>query len=206
LCYFFVPLVVLCLASSKLGLYALPIFVPLAIATAKLWIRKAPVINSMSFSGLLKGYVRPIRLVSCWVLLLLISKLALAYYPTRDNMKTLWAQVNKHAPSANYELCTIDERADGLLFYGANEVEHLTNKSNSYPTFTRTETILEEVREFIREDEAGFFLVIEDDHIAKVIDVLKNSGIECRIVHLTNQRALLFPQLTGESCLVNDKI
>jgi len=203
LCYFFVPIIVLCLASSKLGLYALPIFVPLAIATAKLWIQKSPVIESLSFSGLLKGYVRPIRLVSCWIFLLLISKLALAYYPTHNNMKALWSQVNKHLPSGNYELCTIDERADGLLFYGANEVEHLTNKSNPYPAFTKTETILEEVREFIREDEAGFFLVIEDDHIAKAINALKNSGIECRIVHLTNQRAMLFPCLIGKNNLGN---
>jgi len=206
LCYFFVPLVVLCLASSKLGLYALPIFVPLAIATAKLWIRKAPVINSLSFSGLLKGYVRPIRLITCWIFLLLLSKLALAYYPTRNNMKTLWDQVNKHVPLGNYELCTIDERADGLLFYGANEVEHLTNKSNPYPTFTKTETILEEVREFIREDEVGFFLVIEDNHVSKAINVLKKSGIECRIVHLPYQRAMLFPCLTGKSSLVNERI
>jgi 4-amino-4-deoxy-L-arabinose transferase len=206
LCYFFVPFVVLCLASSKLGLYALPIFVPLAIATAKLWIPKAPVINSLSFSGLLKGYTRPIKLTTCWILLLLISKLALAYYPTRNNMETLWAQVNKHLPSGNHELCTIDERADGLLFYGANEVEHLTNKSNPYPTFTKTETILEEIRGFIREDETGVFLVIEDDDIAEAIDVLKKSGIECRAVHLPYQRAILFPCLTGKNSLGNEKI
>ena len=206
LCYFFVPLVVLCLASSKLGLYALPIFIPLAIATAKLWIRKAPAINSLSFSGLLKGYARPIRLVSCWIFLLLISKLALVYYPTHNNMKTLWSQVNKHLPSGNYELCTVDERADGLLFYGVHEVEHLTDKSNPYPAFTKTETILEEIREFIREDETGFFLVIGDDHVSKVIYMLKNSGIECRIVHLPYQRAMLFPCLTGKSSLGNERI
>jgi hypothetical protein len=206
LCYFFVPLIVLCLASSKLGLYALPIFVPLAIATARLWIRKAPVINSLSFSGLLKGYVRPIRLVSCWIFLLLISKLALAYYPTHNNMKTLWAQVNQHLPSGNYELCTIDERADGLLFYGAHEVEHLTDESDPYPTFTKTETILEEIQEFIKEDETGFFLVIEDDDIAEAINILNNSGIECRVIHFPYQRALLFPCLTGKSSLGSEKI
>lgn len=204
LCYFFIPLVVLCLASSKLGLYALPIFVPLAIATAKFWIQKAPVINNMSFSGLLKSYMRPIRLISCWILLLLISKLALAYYPTQDNMKTLWAQLNKHLPSVNYELCTVDERADGLLFYGAHEVEHLTNKSNPYPTFTKIENILEEVRDFIKNEESGFFLVKEDKHIVKTIEVLQDSGIECRVVHLPHQRAMLFPSLTSKRNLDNE--
>ncbi len=206
LCYFFAPLVILCLASSKLGFYALPIFVPLAIATAKLWIQKAPVIDSLSFSGLLKGYARPIKLTTCWIFLLLFSKLGLAYYPTHNNMKTLWAQVNKHAPSGNYELCTIDERADGLLFYGAHEVEHSTDEFDPYPTFTKTEHILEEIKEFVRENEAGVFLVIEDDEIAEAIDVLKNSGIECRIVHLPYQRAMLFPCLIDKSSLGNEKI
>jgi len=206
LCYFFVPLVILCLASSKLGLYALPIFVPLAIATAKLWIRKAPAIDSLLFPGLLKGYVRPIKLVGCWVFLLLISKLALAYYPTHNNMRALWSQIRKYLPSGNYELCTIDERADGLLFYGADEVEHLTGKSDPYPTFTKTETILEEIQEFVREDETGFFLAIEDDDIAEAINLLKNSGIECRVVHLPYQRAMLFPCLIGKGSLSNESI
>jgi len=206
LCYFSISLVVLCLASSKLGLYALPIFAPLAIATAKIWIRKAPQIENFILRDLLKAFAHPIKLTTCWVFLLLLSKLALAYYPTRDNMKTLWGQVNKHLTSSNYELCTIDERADGLLFYGANEVEHLTNKSNPYPTFSKTETILEEIRELIRKDETGIFLVIEDNHISKAINVLKNYGIECRIVHLPYQRVMLFPCLTGQSSLGNERI
>jgi len=206
LCYFSTPLAVLCLASSKLGLYALPIFVPLAVATAKFWIQKAPVIDRLSFSDLLKGYIRPIGLVSCWIFLLLISKLALAYYPTHNNMKALWAQVDKHLPADDYELCTIDERADGLLFYGAHEVEHLTDDSNPYPTFTKTETILEEIQEFIKENETGVFLVIENDDIAEAIDLLKNSGIECCVVYLPFRRAMLFPYLAGENNFSNEKM
>ena len=206
LCYFFVPLVVLCMASSKLGLYALPVFVPLAMATAKLWTQRAPAINSLSFSDLLKGYAHPIKLTICWIFLLLLSKLALAYYPTHNNMKTLWDHVNKHLPSGNYELCTIDERADGLLFYGTLKLEHLTNKSDPYPTFTKTENIIEETQEFIMENRTGVFLVIEDEKITKVINVLKNYGIECRIVHLPYQRAMLFPCLAGKGNLGNEKI
>ncbi len=60
-------------------------------------------------------------------------------------------------PSGSYELCTVDERADGLLFYGVQKVEHLTNKSDPYPTFSKVETILEEIQEFISEDESGYF-------------------------------------------------
>ena len=48
-------------------------------------------------------------------------------------------------------MCTVNECADGLLFYGACEVEHLTDKSEPYPAFTKTEYILEEMQEFIKE-------------------------------------------------------
>lgn len=82
----------------------------------------------------------------------------------------------------------------------------MTDESDPYPTFTKTETILEEIQEFVKESEAGFFLVIEDDEIAEAIDVLKNSGIECRVVRLPYQRALLFPCLAGKSILGNKKI
>ncbi len=204
LCYFFVPFIVLCLASSKLGLYALPIFVPLAIATAKLWAQKAPVIDNLSFPGLLKGYARPIMLIGCWICLLLLSKIALAYYPTQNNMRTLWSQVKEHLPPGGYELCTVNERADGLLFYGAREVEHLTDKSDPYPVFTKTENILEEIQEFVKEDETGFFLVIGNNEITEAINILKKSGIKCRVVHLSYQRAMLFPCLTDKKSLSNE--
>jgi len=203
-CYIFIPLIVLSLASSKLGLYALPVFVPLAIAAAKLWLQKTPVTDSLSFSDLLKSYARPIKLMTLWIFLLLFSKLALAYYPTHNNMRTLWSQVKEHLPAGAYELCTINERADGLLFYGAGEVEHLTNKSNPYPTFTKTETILEEIQEFTREKESGIFLVIEDDEIDEVINILNNSGIKCRVVLLPYKRAMLFPFLMLEDDLCNE--
>jgi len=195
LSYFFVPLVILCLASSKLGLYALPIFVPLAIATAKLWSQKVPVISEVSLWGLIKSFSRPIKLTVCWICILVFAKFAISYYPTCDNMKTLWAQVEQHLPAENYELCTINERADGLLFYGVKELEHLTVKPSPYPTFIPTEHISEEIREFITKNENGIFLAAENDEVAKIAGALKESKVEYRIVYLPSQKTLIFPVL-----------
>ncbi|HPS56009.1 MAG TPA: glycosyltransferase family 39 protein [Sedimentisphaerales bacterium] len=206
LCYFFVPLLVLCLASSKLGFYALPIFVPLAIATAKLWIQKAPAIDGLSFSSLLKSYARPIKLTTSWVIILLIIKLGLAYYPTHDDMRTLSSQIKTHLPSDSCELCTVDERADGLLFYGLQNVEHLTNKSKPYPTFTKTETIMNEIHDFINENESGVLLIRGYYKITEIIEILKKAGIDYRLVELSYNRALLFPCLTGKNSLDTEKI
>ncbi len=193
--YFGVPIIILCLASSKLGLYALPIFVPLTIATASLWGQKVPDISDLSLRSLTKSFSRPIKLTICWIFLLLLSRLAVVYYPTRNDMRTLWAEVKRYMPAGNYELCTVNKRADGLLFYGVQELEHLTVKSSPYPTFVPTEHLSEEMREFIRENENGIFLAIENDEIAKIIEVLKKSGIEYRIVYLSSGKALIFPVL-----------
>ena len=59
--------------------------------------------------------------------------------------------------------------------------------------------ILEEIEEFTKKGEVGLFLVFEDDEIAEAMDTLKNAGIECRLLRLPYQRAILFPRLTGKS-------
>jgi len=198
-CYFFVPVVVLCAASSKLGLYALPVFVPLAIATAKMWMEKTPYLKSFALGDILKSYARPIKLTIFWCLLLLMSRFSLAYYPTHNNMKTLWSQIKPHLPMRGCELCTIDERADGLLFYGVSEVEHLTNKYRPYPTFTKTETMLEEMYDLSTSDENVFFLVRGDNEVVRAVEILKKSGINCKIIKLPYQRAMIFPCFSGVS-------
>jgi len=84
-----------------------------------------------------------------------------------------------------------------LLFYGANEVEHLTNKSRPYPAFTKTENVMEEIYDFIVKNENGFFLVREDDDVARAVETLKNAGIGCKIIKLPYQRAIILPRLKG---------
>jgi len=74
-CCFFVPLLVLCAASSKLGLYALPIFVPLAIATARLWRRKVAIVEVAELRQTFKCLAQPLKLTTVWVSLLLLTRL-----------------------------------------------------------------------------------------------------------------------------------
>ncbi len=190
LCWFFVPMLILCLASSKLGLYLLPIFPPLAIATAKLWRGKFSSFSS-SVNVRIGNFIRPVALCFVWVVLLVFSKLALAYYPTANNMKTLWTQLQDKLPQTDYEICTVDKRADGLLFYGAKTVEHLAVKSNPYPTFIKTESILDEIKEMAREKEIGFLLIQGKDRIPYVCHILENTGVDFHIVNLPYHRALL---------------
>jgi len=191
LCWFFVPLLILCLASSKLGLYLLPLFPAVATLTAKLWKEKlfsADVVH-------IKTFVRPAIFCCIWVVLLILSKLALAYYPTANDMKALWTHLHNQLPNTNYEIGTIDKRADGLLFYGIKEIEHLTIESDPYPTFLGTENMSDEIREMINEKEVGLFLVQGDERIQNVCNIIKNTSIDFRIIKLPYQRALLVLKL-----------
>ncbi len=190
LCWFFIPLLILCLASSKLGLYSLPLFPALALATARLWRNKL----FSTDSGIrinLKTFLRPAVLCCTWVVLLISTKLALAYYPTPNDMKALWSRLCHHLPQSNSEVGTIDKRCDGLLFYGVKEVEHLTAKTNPYPSFSETEYFLDEIKEMINEKDVGFLLVQGSDRAFKIRNILNNAGIDSNTIVLPYQRTLL---------------
>lgn len=189
------PLVILCIASSKLGLYTLPIFPALAIATAFQWKKKIPSISGLAIKERIRTFSRPVALCSVWIVLLIFSKLSLAYYPTANNMKTLWAQLQDKLPKADYELCTIDERADGLLFYGVKNLEHLTVKTNPYPAFVKTEHLIDEIKEMIEEKESGLFLIRENDEVIKACKIFKKAGIKYEIIELLDNHVLLIPDL-----------
>ena len=75
-----IPLAILCLASSKLSLYALPLFAPLAIASAKLWSDRIDAyVVKIGIKSVVLG---SIRFVLIWSAALVLGKYAAAIYPT----------------------------------------------------------------------------------------------------------------------------
>jgi len=193
---FFVPLVILCLAQSKLGLYALPLFAPFAIATARLWHAKMGDFEPGHMITNFKRFRRPVLITGTWISLLIVSKPALAYYPTNNDMRALSEEITKAVGKDNYELGTVDKRADGLLFYGIQEVEHLTSEDDPYPTYTKTEHILAEVEVMTEEKERGIFLVQGIDDIDETCRLLSRRNVEYDVILLPYQRALLILQLS----------
>lgn len=195
ICWFFIPLLILCLASSKLGFYVLPIFPALAIATAKLWKEKIPNVTYLPLKEKMKSFRKPVLLCSIWIIMLIFSKLILAYHPTPDDMRVLWAQIKPHLPNANYEVATVDDRADGLVFYGVKKIEHISSDSEAYPTFTKIEFILEEIKEMAEEKEQGIFLLHGDKDILKTINILREAGIVFETIKLPYDRTVLIMEL-----------
>jgi 4-amino-4-deoxy-L-arabinose transferase len=185
-----VPLLILSLASSKLGLYALPIFPALALATSHLWVRKMRWPLTLLAKKDVRAFARDTALVACWVVALLSAKLALAHYPIRKDARALWAQIQEHIPEGGYEVVTIDERVDGLLFYGAEEVENVTKKQNPYPTFVMPEHILQELKDIPTDNHTFLFLVREADDIREVRRILTDEQVDYQELRLPYERAL----------------
>ena len=188
------PLLLLCLASSKLPLYALPLMAPVAIACAKLWSDRVDA--TAVRAGMKSVVLDSARFVLVWCVFLLLAKYVIAIYPSDRDSRALWQEISKHVPASNYEICTINQRADGLIFYGAEEVEHLTLKKDPYPTYTKTEQLLEEILKEAKEGENNIllFLTSETDTADKTCSILSHAGIEFNRIKLSGQRWLIVLQ------------
>lgn len=201
-CLFFVPLAILCLASSKLGLYALPLFCPLSIATARKWQKRIDS-TKIKKQGHTEFHLRGVVLACLWCVILVCAKIGLAYYPSRDDMRALAKELKGYIRTGNYEVCTISQRADGLLFYGIRETEHLTYEYAPYPTFTPTEYFMDELKEMAVEKDGIFFIVPDDYKVAWLSKMLSSAGVSFRVIKLSYGRSLMALKL--ENDLIKDE-
>lgn len=191
-----IPLLVLCLASSKLPLYALPLMAPIAIACAKLWSDRIDMLAVKA--GIKSVLLGAARFVLVWCAVLVLIKYAVAIYPSERDARALWREISAHVPAAEYEICTINQRADGLIFYGAKEVEHLTLKQDPYPTYIKTEHLLEEISKEAgkSKDDVLLFLAGKTETADQVCSLLSNAGMEFRKIKLSCNRWLIFLEPT----------
>jgi hypothetical protein len=83
-----------------------------------------------------------------------------------------------------------------LIFYGAKEVEHLTLKDVPYPTFTKTEPLLEEILKDLKDGENKMMLLLAGTNgtADKTCSILSNAGIEFNRIKLSGQRCLIVLQ------------
>ena len=186
---FFVPLLVLSLASSRLILYSLPLFPIFAAATSPLWTYK---LQSLLDGVELKAFTKPVILVPLWMSLLLFSRFALAHlHNSEKDARALWAEISPYIPNGKYEIVTLDRRADGLLFYGAQEVENVTRKDDPYPTFSIPEKFETELASMSRDNYIHLFIIDSKHELDLVLNILKKHNIEARIIDFEHEKWLL---------------
>lgn len=189
-CWILIPLFVLCIASSKLGLYALPIFPAMALATVRL----LPVDDSSSTTG----YEKPslvnapkTSFLTAWVIVLLVIRVVLGTIPSAHDCRALWHELKPHLPPGQYEIVTIDERASGLWFYGAREVENITRRSKPYPTFIPTENIESEILDMAKDNYPHLFLIQGNKYLSSIKRTLLENRWSIKEISLKYDRRLL---------------
>jgi 4-amino-4-deoxy-L-arabinose transferase-like glycosyltransferase len=186
---FFVPLLIISLASSRLAFYSLPLFPILAVATSRLWTNKIPPFMQ---DIKIKTFARQVIPALCWSLLLLFSRFALAhFYNTEKDARALWTEISPYIPNIRYQIATLDQRADGLLFYGAMEVENVTRKDNPYPTFSMPETVESEIAEIIQDNHIYIFIIEGENRFNKTFELLKTHFSNIKTVGLKYERWLI---------------
>ncbi len=192
-CLFFVPILVLCLASSKLILYVLPLFPVMAIASARLYGKKV-VVALENMNRNIRAIIKPLVLTAVWVFALLGAKLAIAYYPTKNDSRHLWQQLSQHLPKEDCEIVTVGEHAYGLLFYGATEVENTTMDERPYPTFSATERFSDELRDIGRDQHPFAFVFEKYNDASEAEKLLREMNIAYDKKSLPFRRSLLICQ------------
>ncbi len=174
-----VPLLVFCLARSRLPLYVLPLFVPLAIAVAAT--RRAQGLGLPRWRWLL-----------VWVALLLCLRLAGAHFPTHKDA-SIWAEaIRTRAPHATEVIFVEDMARYGLHLHLGVEVEKVSITARSRPRFNPPddEALWDEIKE--TGHEVGLIYVTKQAAWAEVERVINAHGYITRALGEPFQGRIIF--------------
>lgn len=168
------PLLILVLASSKLPLYALPIFPALALLTARLMPTSLHQGNPLGLSRRTMGWL------AVWCFVMLGLKAASAHYQDDKDMRALYSSMKNDLPNAPYEIVAVDEHLEGLGFYLPNLVEQVTTAEHPYPFFVLPEQLAEEVREMGAEPMIHMVICKKKKRAKEIREALTQAGVSFR--------------------------
>lgn len=135
-----VPLVVLSLSRSRLPLYVLPLFVPLALATARGLVVSVPAVSTTRLVPAIGAWMPRL---AAWCAVLIVARLVYATFPGDADARRLYAAL-PDAPDA--EIVVDDGRAhNGLVFYSGKPLLYATSAITPDPGETTLDREIAEV-------------------------------------------------------------
>ena len=173
-----VPLIVLCAASSKLPLYALPVMPAVALATARMsiWHRPGRIWRS-DLPGLSR---RALICLLCSVAFLLALKAAAAHMPSDKDMRALYASLKSDLAGGRQEIAAVDDHLEGLSLYTATFIEPVTAREVPYPFFVLYERVASEVEETRASGVPTIFVCRGSDRANRTRQLIQDAGIRFR--------------------------
>lgn len=160
--WFTLPFVVFCIARSRLPLYLLPLFVPLAILIADHRIQRVAPLPRFGW-------------LVAWIGLLLLINAAFARLPTHKDASAWADHLRRHVPESIGEVVFVDDMARyGLHLELGAEVEKVTigaiDPSPINPEFDMS------LAAELDEDEAGRIWITKRERFAEVAALIRHRG------------------------------
>ena len=179
-----VPTVVMCLASSKLPLYLLPIFPAFALATARGWTLISP--ESATDARM--------RKFAAWFAVLLVAaKCGATYFPSEKDSRRFWNDMQTMIPPNTQHFVAIDQDLNGLEFYSKIDVVEATNHVELFPAFV-PRILLDDELKLIAEHKTTCVIISNEKNkknLEKMKDLLKEYNIPFDAVPMPFKRKLL---------------
>jgi len=181
-----IPLGILCFASSKLPLYALPLFVPLAILEAR------------ALEHLVETARAPWRRMlhpaaAALLVVALISAKGAGARITGDNDTRSLAHSLGAALAhitGPVKVISVDTKRNALPFYGFSNFLWVSSKTDPYPFFVEPTSLRDEVDEATRSVEGHAFLCTRRSG-EKLARDLRERGMDCVTRPLTGDEVVL---------------
>ncbi len=175
------PLALFMAASSRLPLYILPIWTPLALVLAR------RLENTHMLSR------RLLKPLAAWVLFLVAIKAGAAYLPVgaRDSRRLANSLASTHSPGST-SLVVISAQANGLSFYGFTHFRWVREGRTSYPLF-KPPALLEEALPEIARENIPHLMLMDARRSAGLLLRLRDAGWSC-------SAPVRYERLVGAEC------
>ena len=175
--WFFLPFVIFCISHSRLPLYILPLFMPLALVVGRLLERRR--LGGVS-----------ICLLVAWILCLFLAKWGVAHYPyQKDSRPLARAIASTIAPTPNEVLFVDTQPFWGLSLYLGCEVEEVTSVSGTKGRNSSIETLKNELAQM----ESGTLIVVLKGNAERVLTILHDLGYGAKILGEFQRWVLITP-------------
>jgi hypothetical protein len=157
--WFLLPLLFFTISSSRLPLYVLPLFVPLALASARSLVLYYP--REASAIVFFRG--KPAAYIMIFILLLIGSRAIAAHLSLKIDSRFIWQRISPviqtRVADGPYELAVVDLNHDGLAFYSHRMIESLDIEHDNTHAFSSKKSLSQKCDELRKNNFTQVFLL-----------------------------------------------
>jgi 4-amino-4-deoxy-L-arabinose transferase len=189
--WFLLPLLFFTVSSSRLPLYVLPLFVPLALASARSFVLYYP----RESTSLVFFRGKPAAYIMIFILLLLGSRAIAANLSLKIDSRCIWQRVSPviqaRVADGRYELAVVDLNHEGLAFYSHRMIENLDIEHTNSHSFALKKSFSQKCDELRKSNFTQVFL-LSSKRVKKVTSELAKRGISYSVEQGPFDYALIF--------------